>query len=339
MVGSMKDRLPILDGWRGIAVLGVLFSHYIYMRPVNLGRFGVELFFVLSGRLMAEILFVKRAELPRFFARRLSRVYPALAVYVAAISLLSIALPKGGATAAQLLSALTFTYNYADHFIGRAYALDHIWTLCVEEHTYILLGILALIARRFRLPIIATLSILAGLAMLNGAAQTMAGRDYYDVYWRTDVRGASILCGAVAYLIGRNFTDRGLERAGRLSPLVGAIGFALNLNAVPDPLKYSVGTACIAFSLATIEHSAPSVVRALSSNRLTAIGLVSYSLYLWQQPFLQFSSGLASRVSLLPFAVTAALASYFLVERPARRALNKIISLRRSSPQTAVSGI
>jgi peptidoglycan/LPS O-acetylase OafA/YrhL len=75
-------RLSALDGWRGLAILGVLFDHFVTKSGINLGRFGVELFFVLSGRLMAEILFVQKMPLNVFFLRRFSRVYPALFVFV-----------------------------------------------------------------------------------------------------------------------------------------------------------------------------------------------------------------------------------------------------------------
>jgi len=83
--------ISALDGWRGLAILGVLFDHFVTKSGINLGRFGVELFFVLSGRLMAEILFVQKMPLD-FFLRRFSRVYPALFVFVLAMGLTSLAL-------------------------------------------------------------------------------------------------------------------------------------------------------------------------------------------------------------------------------------------------------
>ena len=64
---------------------------FVTKSGINLGRFGVELFFVLSGRLMAEILFVQKMPLD-FFLRRFSRVYPALFVFVLAMGLTSLAL-------------------------------------------------------------------------------------------------------------------------------------------------------------------------------------------------------------------------------------------------------
>ena len=55
--------------------------HFAPLPGINFGRMGVELFFVLSGRLMAEILFVRRFPIPAFFRRRIARVWPALFLF------------------------------------------------------------------------------------------------------------------------------------------------------------------------------------------------------------------------------------------------------------------
>jgi|GEM_PF-3598329 peptidoglycan/LPS O-acetylase OafA/YrhL len=104
-------RIAYLDGWRGCAVLAVLIAHFGSTKGINLGRFGVELFFALSGRLMAEILFVRATPLSSFFPRRISRVYPALFVLASALLLTSGA--NADPTFSQYLSAITFTANYA----------------------------------------------------------------------------------------------------------------------------------------------------------------------------------------------------------------------------------
>lgn len=55
-----EDRWRELDGWRAAAIIGVLIGHFVQVPGFNAGRFGVELFFVLSGLLMAQLLFVKK---------------------------------------------------------------------------------------------------------------------------------------------------------------------------------------------------------------------------------------------------------------------------------------
>jgi peptidoglycan/LPS O-acetylase OafA/YrhL len=56
---SSRTRLAYLDGWRGLSIALVLIGHFVPVPGINLGVLGVEFFFVLSGRLMAEILFIE----------------------------------------------------------------------------------------------------------------------------------------------------------------------------------------------------------------------------------------------------------------------------------------
>jgi len=321
-------KIPYLDGWRGCAILAVLFGHFVAAAPLNAGRFGVELFFVLSGRLMAEILFVQEKPLSQFYPRRLSRIYPALIIFVGAMFAAGVALDREP-TAAQTLAALTFTLNYLNPVVGNAGALDHIWSLCIEEQMYVLLGIVALIHRKRRLPVVPIFAALALFGNVNGALQTAAGGNYHEVYWRTDVRGASLLLGVVAFLAIR---EGAAERMPWLGPVLFAIGAALNLNAVADPVKYSLGTAALAVSLVVMAQAPATVLAFLAKPALTHIGVWSYSLYLWQQPFYKLPISPALKLAMVPVIFAVALASYYLVERPARDKLNAIFGGGRAGP-------
>ncbi|CAN5414379.1 acyltransferase [soil metagenome] len=317
-------RVLYLDGWRGLAILAVIVAHYGTTKGLNLGRFGVEMFFVLSGRLMAEILFVRATDLPTFFVRRISRVWPALFVFVTVCLVASLAFGIGDVGWAHWLAAVTFTTNYQYLFGINSGWLNHTWSLCVEEHTYLLLGLLAFVHRRRPLPIIAVLAGIAFAMMLNGLIQTLAGLDYYQVYWRSDVRAASILMGAAAYLLLR---DRPCPP---WVPLVfGLVAVILNYNAVPDPVKYTIGSACLAVCIVLMPRTYRGVLGFLSSRPALFIGAISYSLYLWQQPFwkIRIGSGvfgLVCHLSLLAVAVSAAYLSYRLVEGPARAGVNRL---------------
>ena len=317
--------------------MAVLFGHYLTSRGVNLGRFGVELFFVLSGRLMAEILFVRDRPLTSFYLRRFSRIYPALLVLALCMLCLSFALHHKDPTSRQFLSVATLTYNYTWPFLGRSSVLAHTWSLCVEEHMYLLLGAVAFLCRRStQLSPIALLVALILVALTIGTIQTLQGWDYYSVYWRSDTRGASILIGAVAYLMLRDPIPRWLS-ASYVPIAAGLIGLALNMNAVPDPVKYSLGTASLAISL-TLLHRAPQALREMFEHKLTVLtGTVSYSLYLWQQPFYKAGQGIPERLLLLPLGLLAATCSYRLIEQPARSFLNAFFQTHRSRIQGSAS--
>ena len=75
-------RIPEWDGWRGLAILLVLVGHFTFSKWVWEERMGVDVFFVLSGMLMSNILFVDRMPLKDFYIRRFSRIIPGLVVFL-----------------------------------------------------------------------------------------------------------------------------------------------------------------------------------------------------------------------------------------------------------------
>lgn len=324
---SALGRIEYLDGWRAIAIISVLIGHFTYIGGINFGRFGVELFFVLSGRLMAEILFVKKQPLGLFLKRRVARVWPALFVFVA-IAAIIYPVPL-----AHILGAATFTQNYISIYVSRVPELDHLWSLSIEEWSYLFLAMTAAVIGTSSTRTAAiVLGVVALLCVTNGIVQTFLGGSYDNVYWRTGVRGASIMIGAVAFLCFRT------RSAPLFVPIVAGIaGLALNLNAVPDYVKYSIGTTCLAVSLATLS-SAPDWSRAILSNTfLRRIGVISFSLYLWQQVFYELRADYP-RPLLLLAALTMALASYYLVETPARTLLNRTWAKRPASAARSREG-
>lgn len=333
-------HLAYLDGWRGIAVIVVLLGHF-WLDDIKPGvsTFGVELFFVLSGRLMAEILFVRRAELPTFFFRRFSRIYPALLAFVviSTIAFQGTDLAHGPLAAGL---ALTFTLNYAMYYSHPVGLLDHLWSLCVEEHAYILLAGIAFLHRRIAFWAAAIIVILGAAAMINGIVRTEMGATVLETHWRSDVSVAGIFISGGLWLMLRQ------RRAPWwLSPL--ALVIAVLAKGTPDQIfAFGLSTVMLALSITTIDHSAAAFQRLLSSRVLTYAGLWSYSLYLWQQPFYKlFRAQVAPAPLLLLAAVAAALASFYLVEKPSRRALNNLFrnyrersaAARAAVPQSAES--
>ena len=70
-----EQHIEYLDGWRGVAIGMVLLSHFFRL-SYNAGRFGVDLFFVLSGFLMARILFEQRTPIAAFYRRPILANHP-----------------------------------------------------------------------------------------------------------------------------------------------------------------------------------------------------------------------------------------------------------------------
>ena len=153
--GNAPDRIPALDGLRGCAVLLVIFVHTnlgfagvrsldgVYNAIASAGWVGVDLFFVLSGFLITGILYdARRADryFRNFYARRTLRIWPLYYGFlIFALWMLPTLLPGWGLGSGWAkLSLLTFWYN----FWAPAHSplpLYHIfWSLCVEEHYYLL---------------------------------------------------------------------------------------------------------------------------------------------------------------------------------------------------------
>ncbi|PDQ18755.1 acyltransferase [Mesorhizobium sanjuanii] len=320
---ASRTRLAYLDGWRGLSIALVLIGHFFPVPGINLGVMGVEFFFVLSGRLMAEILFIERYPLKKFFKRRFSRIYPALLVFVV-VSMIALSGTFIAFKWKAALTALTFTYNYAGILFTRAGALDHIWSLCVEEHTYVILALISFVVSG-RSRVIALLGALSVLAMANGAISYWAfGMAYEATYWRTDVHIASILLSAVICLLKADDRLPALFRGPHVALVASAAAVLLFIDPVPTPIHYLVAVPLLAFAVNSLDFSARYLTGFLSSRPMAMLGLWSYSLYLWQQPFYKFvySQGSAP-LPMLAGVFACALCSYYIVEKPARAWLNR----------------
>ena len=139
-----SSRYFALDGWRAISILMVLASHMLPLGPhaweLNgaSGQVGMSLFFTLSGFLITQQLYAKRY-IASFFARRLFRIVPLAWAFT-----LVAALVVGGSVDQGAAHAL-FVSNYLhEHTMD---GLDHFWSLCVEVHFYIGVGLFMALTR------------------------------------------------------------------------------------------------------------------------------------------------------------------------------------------------
>lgn len=323
-------HLDHLDGWRGAAILTVLCGHFGVDGLVGgVSTLGVDLFFALSGRLMAEILVVQRADLRTFFVRRFSRIYPALLAYVVCTGVaFHHSAYRHGAVAAA--SALTFTLNYAMTYGHPVALLDHLWSLCVEEQSYFVLAVLAAAARRRSDVASAWFGALGFAALANGIVQTYGlDRPYFQVFWRTDVQAAGLLLSAALFLARDRLPLLGSPWA---FPASFALALAAKILGTGVVVRFGIGSVLLAIAVTSCDATFDAVLRCMRWRPLRIFGVLSYSLYLWQQPFYKmYRDALGSIPALLLLALVSALASFSLIERPARAALNGAWSRRSPS--------
>jgi peptidoglycan/LPS O-acetylase OafA/YrhL len=315
-----------LDGWRGLCILMVLLGHFGPRGFGDFGPFGVEMFFVLSGRLMAELLIGRGQALPRFALRRASRVLPLLVLYVAVIGFaLGLAQLIAG-TAVNWLSPVATLLFFSNYLTHPAPLLEHTWSLAVEEHSYLLLMLItALSARRASLASLIAF-VAAGGMILNGVylfSHGSQGGPY--VFARSDVRGASVLLSFGLFLMLRQWRPAtSWPVLGWLSPLcLVAAGAILTTAGTVTPLHMTLCTLLTVIAVNTLEFAAPAWRTLLSMRALTWLGTLSFSIYIWQQPFFMATKGGVPSIVALPLVLACAMWSYARVEAPARRYLNR----------------
>jgi peptidoglycan/LPS O-acetylase OafA/YrhL len=322
---SQRNHFDYLDGWRGVAISLLLAGHFFPVRGINLGTLGVNFFFVLSGYLMTGLLFVQRTPIDIFYRRRIARIVPAHIAFVASITLL-LALSGGTISAPETLAAVFFVNNYFGSEPGQSIMpFGHIWSLSVEEHSYVLLSILAIAARKR----IANAALGIGV-MAMGCAICAFGYSWYfkgpqlsfDLWLHTEVAGYGIfLSGLVLLSLRKRMTWIPPELA---VPLLILIGITLHWWSVPIAVQQVFGVGALALAINLLPQSSPLLLSALTWRPLRFLGLWSFSLYIWQQPFYVWSRGGSAPISMgLLLTFIAALTSYYTVEQPARRYLNR----------------
>jgi peptidoglycan/LPS O-acetylase OafA/YrhL len=334
---------PDIDGLRALAVIAVILFHS-GIPGFNGGYVGVDVFFVISGYLITQLLEESRDESARrmlatFYVRRMRRILPALLATCLATVIVGVALftphelvnlGKYLAATPVLLSNVATWSERGGYFQPdvRQLPLAHLWSISVEEQFYLIYPLLLIAVTRYRLPYRRlTLVVLAAvsLALCIWASHYMPGANYFFAPTRAWelLLGATLAIGGTPR-IGHRIVTEGLAVAGLL-------GIAIVVHLYTAETLYPGSAAmlpCLATAalLATGSSRQPALVnRMLSWPPLVFVGLISYSLYLWHQPLLVFVNyyriaPLTPSASAVPLAVTllVAAASWRLIERPVR---------------------
>ena len=315
-------HLAYLDGWRGICILLVIAGHSAAgLGP--LANAGVEFFFVLSGRLMADLLVFRQQPIGLFLRRRVARVGPAIAVYALLVgAALNVSLWLQGQPLRLLspLGALFFFHNYLPH--DQVVALfEHSWSLAVEEHSYLLLVLIVFAARRRPLlcaAIAAAVCALAIASFYRHLALPYDGGQFLT--WRSDVRVGSVLLSFAMCILMRRREWR-IPSWAPLAAAAAALPFMFGEGEV-GPLRLLACTGLAAFAVNALGHCSDAVRARLASPLLVWFGTLSFSIYVWQQLFYVIWHAGTPAIVCIPALLGCALMSYRLVEDPARNLLN-----------------
>jgi peptidoglycan/LPS O-acetylase OafA/YrhL len=343
-----------VEGLRAVAIVAVLLAHAGV--GVTAGGFaGVDIFFVISGFLITQVL-VRELErtgtisLARFFAGRIKRLMPQVLVAIAAVvvaSSLLLSPVRAEAVAGDVVAAGVYAMNWrlsdsaVDYFAaGDAdRPLDHFWSLAVEEQFYLLWPIaFAFFMTRFGQRRLVIGVICGAIASSLLMAILFDPVNPNRVFYGTDTRATPLLVGvALAFLW---HPEKLKARTGSLAPValnaMGAIGLSMVVITFLTVHDYDVSlyhggflllSIWTAMLIAALAHPAASIGRTLGNPGMRWLGLRSYSFYLWHWPVLELTRpGIdvplhGPVLFALQLAVTLALAdlSYRYVEQPFRR--------------------
>jgi peptidoglycan/LPS O-acetylase OafA/YrhL len=329
---------PEIDGLRAIAVVAVILFH-ANTRFMPGGFLGVDIFFLISGYLITGIIVREHAagrfSIARFYERRARRILPALIVVLLAcvpVAWLWMMPDELAAFGRSLVATNIFVSNYffradVDYFAEAAELkpLIHTWSLAVEEQFYIFfpLMLVALLKLRGAARLTILLAVAAGSLIL---AEYWSHVDRASNFYLLPPRAWELLLGSLIAFAPEYSGSTGrrqlLAITGLLMCVVPLVLFDQTMR-LPGLLGLvpSVGAALVIL----FAGPATLVGRCLGARIPVAIGLVSYSAYLWHQPVFVFArlrlyEGIDSIVWPALIALTFALAwlNWRFVENPFR---------------------
>jgi peptidoglycan/LPS O-acetylase OafA/YrhL len=337
---SLRYR-PDIDGLRALAVMLVI-AYHAFPRFKTGGFVGVDVFFVISGYLITQLILVgtrrQQFSLTDFYRRRVRRIVPALVLVTAASTLVAwyLLLPgelqwfgRSLAWCSAFLANIFFATTGG--YFARAADLNpllHLWSLGVEEQFYLAWPLfIMLIAKMGVIKRALALSIVASLAISVWGAWHSPSQYFYYPH----SRGWELACGG---LLGtRQLEPKHKFISAAASNACSLIGLLLILAGgifwspgMPIPGLWSL----LPVSGAALLLGAEGAILncwLLAARPLVFVGRISYPLYLWHWPIFAFTrivSGHAltpvTALTEVAVAFAAAYATYRWLELPVRSA-------------------
>jgi peptidoglycan/LPS O-acetylase OafA/YrhL len=328
-------RIPSLDGLRALSIGMVLVGHSIpvgqrnwfVLKVIGNGDMGVSIFFVISGFLITSLLLKEhnesgRISLKSFYARRAFRILPPFAAFLLLLMVLR--------TARVLdvsLQGWTSAFMFLrDYWQSPDWWTGHTWSLSIEEQFYLLWPAclaLAGLAKSKRLAV--------ALIIASPAIRTVCHLLLPHVGWQEQLmfhmRMDSLMMGCAVAL----FYDQLQVKWTWITPAAIFL-FVLSPYLTTRlhgyyllPLGYSLDNLAIAYLLLyAVRNPGSALGRALNHRLIVHVGIISYSLYLWQQLFLgvwSFPWGLLG-------SLLAAELSWRIIETKALRVRDRFIGYR-----------
>jgi peptidoglycan/LPS O-acetylase OafA/YrhL len=331
----MRHYVPALDGVRGLAILAVMLCHFTWyaqapdrvtqlgIEALRAGRYGVDLFFVLSGYLITGILYDAKGErhyFRNFYARRVLRIFPLYYSVLFAMFVLGPLVVRWNQPGeSRVVGAQGWLWLYLSNIKtavagpelfeqGRLW-VGHFWSLAVEEQFYLVWPLVILLlsradAMRLCLAMIVAAPVLRALLMV-----TLPYPDgLYHAVYLTPCKLDALGLGALLALAARG--PGGLRRYAPFAKptvIVALVALAPLLvikpdksggpGAVVETIKFSlIVLACGSLVVLATHGRSRRLDCALTRPLLRALGKYSYGIYVLHNLFTPLFEGRLSTV-------------------------------------------
>lgn len=336
---QLKYR-PDIDGLRALAVLAVVYFH-AFPEKLPGGFVGVDIFFVISGFLITQIIHenIKSDTFSffDFYCRRIKRIFPSLILVLAASFIFGwifLIFDEFQQLAKHIMSAVTFTSNvtlwnesgYFDNS-GETKPLLHLWSLAIEEQFYVFWPLVLWVAWRIKFKLIAVAALLLMASFIFNISNIK--NDEIATFYSLMTRAWELLAGASLAI----FIDSKKLVADSYAEYLGSIfGFGLIMLSmiILDKESLFPGWWALLPVLGTIlvinnGTNSPVSEYILSNKVIVWLGTISYPLYLWHWPLLSFARISEARIpdahirsKAILLAILLAWITYKVVEKPIR---------------------
>ena len=352
-------RIPSLDGLRALSIFLVVCLHSLQRYGLNHhvgfvwyalfnGGYGVSIFFVISGFLITSLLLQEQRKrgsisLPGFYLRRAFRILPPLYVYIGVIILLGIA-GRIALNRNDLMSSMLFYHNFAEN--STMWSVEHLWSISVEEQFYLVWPfILFLCMRRSGAAWRFSAAVLPSVILvISPFARVFFGYQKNHLMHSIGVRYLNfdfLMFGCLTAILQHTPRFESIYRAATrfwwLPPALIAtcsIASARYQNYFDLPIGYTLNGAAIAMFLLWCTRNPTSLIgRVLNWPPIVKIGVLSYSIYIWQTLWLHHRNsevfGSLSLIGTFPsnwlgFFLCACF-SFYVVEKPSLRLRSHLI--------------
>lgn len=346
---------PEIDGLRAIAILSVVLFH-LSPKYVPGGFIGVDIFFVISGYLITQIINKSLEQdnfsIIHFWQRRIARLYPALLLMLISMFILgSFVMTAKEFKSLSLYSMAGLTYwtnfllyseiGYFDiHANLKPYL--HLWSLAIEEQFYLFYPLILMIAKKMNFSVrkILTAIILFSFFFFIYYSKNNSAFAFYiplNRFWELGAGGYLALTDKIFEI--KNVYFQKLKSIVSFA-FIGVICFSSHSYDVANPVFYIV--AVIAAYLILIPSDFDLGHKVLKTKALVYVGLISYPLYLWHWPLFSYlriiENNNPGRMLLLAALALAVILAIFTYEGLEKRC-QSFYNLSRINLNKSVVGI